>query len=161
MLPDRVFEHHRKIMIELSRRLKDVIAGNKHAFDGISDNDAAKPTHSGGWSRKQILGHLIDSASNNHQRFVRAMLQAELRFPRYDPEGSVTAQRYQEMSWEELTNLWATYNFFLTHVLASVPDAKRSTPCFIGDNPVMTLEELAADYIVHMRHHLDQIKSRI
>ena len=146
-------------MVELSKQLGALVAKTKRDFMNISDQAATQPAISGGWSRKQILGHLIDSASNNHQRFVRALLEEELRFPSYDQPGCVRVERYQELPWSELLELWANYNRFLAHILAGVPEAKRATPCFIGNNPVMMLEELAADYLKHMQHHLDQIKA--
>jgi hypothetical protein len=146
-------------MTDLGNRLAEIVAKTKHDLSNFSDDQAAEPAISGGWSRKQILGHLIDSASNNHQRFVRALLQDELRFPKYDQEGCVRVERYQDLPWLELTNLWAAYNLFLAHILSGVPAAKRSTPCFVGDGPVMTLEELAADYVVHMEHHLQQLSA--
>lgn len=147
-------------MIELSRRLNDIVSRSERDFIGISEVQAATPAISGGWSRKQILGHLIDSASNNHQRFVRAVLQDELRWPGYDQPGCVRVQRYQDAQWDELLRFWANYNRFLAHVLAGVPEDKRGTPCWIGNNAMMTLEELAADYLVHMEHHLDQIRQK-
>jgi hypothetical protein len=147
-------------MLQISQDLEKLVAKTKHDFETVSDEAASKPAIAGGWSRMQILGHLIDSASNNHQRFVRALLQDELRFPPYDQEGSVRVERYQELKWAELVNLWVSYNRFLAQILAGVPESKLSTPCFIGENPVMTLQELAADYVRHMKHHLDQIKAR-
>jgi hypothetical protein len=138
--------------------LETLVWKAKQDFDNLSDEQASKTAIAGGWSRKQILGHLIDSASNNHQRFVRALLQDEVRLPTYDQEGCVRVQRYQELHWGQLVGLWAGYNRFLAHILAGVPESKRRTPCFIGGNPVMTLEELAADYLRHMQHHLEQIK---
>jgi hypothetical protein len=146
-------------MIELSKRLVELVARTERNLGGLRDADAMQPAISGGWSRKQILGHLIDSASNNHQRFVRALLQDELHWPTYEQQGWVRVQRYQELSWSELLGLWAAYNRFLAHLLAGVPDAKRATQCFIGQNPALTLEELAADYLVHMEHHLEQLAS--
>lgn len=134
-----------------------MIVRSERDFSGISETEASVSAIEGGWSRKQILGHLIDSASNNHQRFVRAQLQDELRWPGYDQSGCVRVQRYQDARWSDLLVFWATYNRFLAHVLANVPDEKRHTQCWIGNNPVMTLEELAADYLTHLEHHLDQI----
>jgi len=145
-------------MLQLSTRLKELIVRSQRDFSGISEVDAAVPVTDGGWSRKQILGHLIDSASNNHQRFVRAQLQDELRWPGYDQPGCVRVQRYQDTRWVDLLEFWAAYNRFLAHVLASVPEEKRHTQCWIGDNPAMTLEELAADYLTHLEHHLNQIR---
>jgi DinB superfamily len=146
-------------MTELSHRLTNLVSKTKHLFDTYSDQETSKPTIAGGWSRKQIIGHLIDSASNNHQRFVRALLQDEIHLPTYDQEGNVRVQRYQEMQWGQLVGFWESYNRFLAHVLAGVPKAKLSTPCYIGNNPKMTLEELAEDYVRHLQHHLDQCVS--
>src|SRR5438552_4281157 len=145
-------------MVGLSSRLEDLIAHSGSEIAVFSDSEAAEPVISGGWSRKQVLGHLIDSASNNHQRFVRALLQDELRWPGYDQAGCVTVQHYQDASWSNLVELWTSFNLLLAHVLSRVPEAKRTTQCLIGDNPSMTLEELAEDYLVHMEHHLHQIR---
>jgi hypothetical protein len=143
----------------LSKQLREVVDQAAREFAGYSDATAAKPIKGDGWSQKQLLGHLIDSASNNHQRFVRAMLQDELMWPSYDQEGNVRAQRYQDARWADLVELWSSYNRFLAHVLAGVPKEKLGTRCVIGDNAPMTLEELAIDYLKHMQHHLDQIRS--
>jgi hypothetical protein len=147
-----------RIMIQLSTRLNEVVEAAARDLADYSDSTAAKNVQAGGWSRKQILGHLIDSASNNHQRFVRALLQDELVWPGYDQPGCVSAQHYQEAAWMDLVRLWTSYNRFLAHVLAGVPEDKLNTKCVIGDNPPMTLEELAADYLKHMEHHLEQIR---
>ena len=148
------------IMLELSSRLTTSIANTKGDLAMFTDSEAAEPATSGGWSRKQVLGHLIDSACNNHQRFVRALLQEELRWPGYDQAGCVRVQRFQDASWSNLAELWTSFNSLIAHVLANVPEPKRKTLCFIGDGPSMTLEELAEDYLVHMEHHLEQIRSR-
>ena len=147
-------------MVALSQRLKDTADQAARELKGYSDTNAANPIQPGGWSRKEVLGHPIDSASNNRQRFVRALLQDELTWPSYDQSGCVRVQRYQDAKWTELIELWSSYNRFLAHVLAAVPESKLGTICRIGDNAPMTLEELAADYLRHMEHHLEQIKFR-
>jgi DinB superfamily len=159
MLPDRILKHLVRIMDQLSQHLRDVVGQAAREFAGYSDSAAAKPIQTGGWSQKQVLGHLIDSASNNHQRFVRALLQDELVWPNYDQEGCVRAERYQDAPWSDLVTLWSSYNRFLAHVLAGIPKEKLPTRCVIGDNAPMTLEELAIDYLKHMEHHLEQIRS--
>ena len=146
-------------MIPLSKRLNEVVEAAARDLGGYNDSTAANTAISGGWSRKQILGHLIDSASNNHQRFVRALLADELVWPGYDQQGCVRAQRYQEAEWMDLVRLWTSYNRFLAHVLAGVPGDKLGTKCVIADGAPMTLEELAVDYLRHMEHHLEQIRS--
>jgi len=147
-------------MKELSRKLRSVIDAAEPKLRKTNAADTTKPVLAGGWSRKQVIGHLIDSASNNHQRFVRALLQDELRWPNYEQEGCVRVERFQQARWSDLVQLWASYNRFLAHILAGVPDEKRGTLCFIADNPALTLEELAADYLVHMEHHLEQLRAK-
>jgi hypothetical protein len=68
------------------------------------------------WSKKKILGHLIDSACNNHQRFVRAQLEGGLTFPGYEQEGWVRCQGYGTADWPLLVELWAAYNRHLAVV---------------------------------------------
>ena len=144
-------------MTEISELLMKRVEEAERELSAITESQAEAPAIAGGWSRKQVLGHLIDSASNNHQRFVRALLQDELRWPSYDQPGCVRVERFQEAAWADLVRLWCVYNRFLAHVLAGVPEGKRGTLCWIGENPVMTLEQLATDYLVHMEHHLAQI----
>lgn len=124
---------------------------------GFSDSETEKPILSGGWSRKQVLGHLIDSASNNHQRFVRAALQASLDFPGYDQQGCVDLQSPEEADWALLVSLWASYNRYLAHVIERIPAAKLETHCRIGSGEPVTLGFLATDYLRHLLHHLRQI----
>jgi hypothetical protein len=123
----------------------------------IGDVESAKPVLSGGWSRKQVLGHLIDSASNNHQRFVRAAQQESLEFPGYDQAGNVCVQAPQEADWALLVTLWAAYNRYLAHIASRLPDSKLDTICRIGSGKPVTLRFIAEDYLVHLLHHLGQI----
>jgi hypothetical protein len=111
----------------------------------------------GGWSRKQVLGHLIDSASNNHQRFVRALLQPSLEFPNYDQAGNVRVQAVHEAEWPLLVSLWAAYNLYLAHLIAHLPESKLDTPIRVGAREPITLGFLASEYVTHLRHHLHQI----
>jgi len=147
-------------MTELGLQLKEVVSNAKRELERFSESEAALVRGEDGWSRKQIVGHLIDSASNNHLRFVRALLQPEIRMPGYDQDGCVRVERFQELPWTELLEFWATYNLFLAHVIAGFPEDKLNTPCWIGEYPTMTLRELAEDYLRHMKHHLDQIKAQ-
>ncbi|MGA2763256.1 MAG: DinB family protein [Spirochaetia bacterium] len=112
----------------------------------------------GKWSRKEILGHLIDSASNNHQRFVRALLSEELRFPGYAQNDWVRLQAYADQEWQKVVDLWSALNRHLAHLISHIPAEKLATPCRIGDNAPITLEALIADYIRHVEHHLEQLK---
>jgi hypothetical protein len=109
------------------------------------------------WSKKEILGHLIDSASNNHQRFVRAQLSSEIRLPSYEQEEWVRTQAYQTESWENLVQLWKAFNLHLLHLVAEIPGERLSSMCFIGSDEPVTLEFIFTDYVRHVKHHLQQI----
>jgi hypothetical protein len=109
------------------------------------------------WSKKEILGHLMDSANNNHQRFVRATLQGSLTFPGYDQEPLVDLQKFSEMDWSFLVDLWASYNRFIAHVLSVLPADAGEIVCNIGNNPTASLGFIAEDYVAHLKHHLNQI----
>ena len=125
-------------------------------LEAITATESNKPG-TGTWSRKEILGHLIDSALNNHQRIVRAQLAGELTFPDYDGDAWVAAQAYRERPWLALINLWTHLNGQLAHVIARIPDERRAAPCRIGSAEAVTLEHIVRGYVSHLRHHLAQI----
>lgn len=144
-------------MKDLSENLLSVINSAEPRLRAISAEESSKPVLKGGWSRKQVLGHLIDSASNNHQRFVRACLAPSLDFPSYDQNGNTRIQAPEEVDWPLLICLWADYNRYLAHIIARLPDDKLDTICRIGSGKPVTLEFLASDYVTHLLHHLSQI----
>ena len=144
-------------MKELGEKLLAIVDAAEPRLRTISSDENTNPILHGGWSRKQVMGHLIDSASNNHQRFVRAVLQPSLDFPGYDQEGNVRVQSPQEANWEILVSLWAAYNRYLAHIIARLPASKLGTVCRIGSGEPKTLEFIATDYVDHLRHHLSQI----
>jgi len=137
----------------------------------MSDAAAAAPRKPGAWSPKQIVGHLIDSASNNHQRFVRAQFTDDLVFPGYEQEAWVSAQRYQEAAWLDLVGLWHLFNLHLARVIEAIPRSVRekSRPRHnlhelawrpVPQNEVTTLEYFMRDYVAHLKHHLAQVLGR-
>ena len=111
------------------------------------------------WAKKEILGHLLDSASNNHQRFVRATLQgaSPFIFPGYDQNPLVDLQKFTDVDWNFLVDFWASYNRFIAHVLNCLPVEAAQITCNIGNNPPATLGWIAEDYVAHLKHHLNQI----
>ena len=109
------------------------------------------------WSKKEILGHLVDSAANNHHRFVRACHDAAANFPTYSQNDWVRIQKYNESDWGVLVELWSAYNRHLSHVVERIPQDARSSSCNIGRDHPVTLEFVVKDYLRHLRHHLNDI----
>jgi hypothetical protein len=144
-------------MKEIAREIRIAV---EEAFPRLSnlqpEEVSAKPNQEK-WSKKEMLGHLIDSATNNHQRFVRAAYAAADRFPGYDQNRWVIVQHYQDMEWAELVQFWAIYNRHLCRVIECLPAAILSTPCNLGGDRMATLEFVIRDYLRHLRHHLDKL----
>jgi hypothetical protein len=123
----------------------------------VGNTEASFASAPGKWTKKEILAHLIDSASNNHQRFVRAAAQGSLEFPAYDQDKLIAVQKPNNMSWELLIEFWSGYNRYLVHVLNQIPAPSAEVQCSIGGKPPVTLLWLAGDYVEHLKHHLNQI----
>ena len=150
-------------LIEFNQTLNDAA----RRLSGVPADRAARPM-AGGWSAQQILGHLIDSAANNHQRFVRAQFTDHLDFPGYEQEQWVLAQHYETEPWSRLLALWLAYNHHLAHVVAGIapealsrPRARHSLDRIAwrpvpADQPA-TLDYLIRDYLGHLQDHLRQL----
>jgi len=112
-----------------------------------------------GWCAREILGHLVDSACNNHRRFIIGRGVPPIVFQGYDGDQWVDRQRYTERSFQDIATLWAAYNRHLVHVISGTPpDALTQS----GEGPeggTVTLGFLMEDYVRHLRHHLSQIRT--
>jgi hypothetical protein len=134
----------------------------------ISEQQSEMPRSEDKWSAKQIIGHLIDSATNNHQRFVRAQFTDELIFLGYAQNEWVRVEHFQEEPWRDLVQLWRLYNQHILHIMKHVPEDTRTllrqrhnlhqlaSEEIKEDEPV-TLEFFMRDYVDHMKKHLSQI----
>lgn len=144
-------------MKEIGSEIRNIVNQTSGLLAEIGSDVAAETPAPGKWSRKEILGHLVDSAANNHQRFVRAGYNAAAEFPAYSQNDWVRIQQYGESDWKELVDLWSAYNRHLGCILTRLPEEAASAPCNIGKEHPATLEFVAKDYVRHMRHHLSQI----
>lgn len=125
-----------------------------------AEQAALRPEGSASWSPKEELGHLIDSAANNHMRFVRAALAQVYEGPGYAQNAWVDIHGYQEMPWDTLIHFWQQYNLLLASVIDRIPRDNFETPCTIGAGAAVPLGFVIEDYILHMQHHLDHILGR-
>ncbi|HYG81440.1 MAG TPA: DinB family protein [Pyrinomonadaceae bacterium] len=142
---------------DVASELLRVVEAASASLCQIGDPEASFRHDSGKWSKKELLGHLLDSAVNNHHRFDRAQQVEELTFPKYEQEHWVSVQGYAKRSWPELIELWRLYNRHLAHVISLIPEEKLAVTCVIGPYEPVSLGYLVEDYLVHLRHHLQQI----
>ena len=111
-----------------------------------------------GWSIKEILGHLVDSASNNYQRIQRYIPGDELEFPGYDQEECVRRAGYGLFDYNDLMALWYNHNKLLFHLYDQIPRQDLDSQIRVGDNPAMSISALMEDYFAHMKVHEEQVK---
>jgi hypothetical protein len=142
--------------LDVANDLLALVHASEPGLFAIPENAAGSSPAPDKWSRKQILGHLIDSAANNHQRFIRMQQAPELSFPGYQQNDWVRLNHYATRPWIELVALWAAYNRHLAHVIEYIAPETLTHHWDYGSSR-FDLAFVAADYVVHLRHHLDQI----
>jgi uncharacterized damage-inducible protein DinB len=123
----------------------------------INEDSAGANTRPGGWTSKQTLGHLIDSALNNHQRFVRAATDGSYQGPSYEQQSWVDMHGYSDLPWSKLLTHWQEQNDLLCAVVERIPEDKHAAICQVGTNVPVTLRFLVEDYLVHLHQHTDNI----
>lgn len=144
---------------ELARAFSEHLSDIHGALLAVSPALADTPWRPGGWTRKQIVGHLLDSAANNRQRFVRAAIDGAYAGPGYEQDAWVSAHGYAEQSWDDLLLWWSAEHQILMSVVDRIPEDRLDTMCRVGEDEPATLRFLIEDYVRHQRHHLAQISS--
>jgi hypothetical protein len=110
------------------------------------------------WSKKEIMGHLIDSAANNQRRFVLAQLDPQpYQLVRYAQDDWVRLNHYQEAPAEEVIGLWTYFNRQIVRVISHIPEPVLQYRCVLADQQSVTLAWLIDDYLAHLEHHLRQV----
>jgi hypothetical protein len=144
----------------LALTLQDTVDREAAHLRKVAEPDASAKPLLHVWSKKEELGHLIDSAANNHVRFVRAAIEPEFRGPGYEQDSWVSLHGYHEMAWAEVIDFWQRYNHFLARLVERIPEDRLPVRCVVGDSTPVTLKFLIEDYTLHMQHHLDHILVR-
>ena len=157
-------------MSEPGAALRAAIDRAMPRLEAIDDAASARRPAPDRWCAREIVGHLIDSAANNHGRFVRAQLTDDLVFVGYAQDEWVALQGYREASWRETVALWASYNRHLSRVMSRVSPEVAARPrprhnlhelawgAVPADGPA-TLAWFMEDYVAHLEHHLRQVWS--
>ncbi|MGO9339550.1 MAG: DinB family protein [Terracidiphilus sp.] len=142
---------------QLAREFRAELGVLQAVLLGMPPELADTPWRVGGWTRKQIVGHLLDSAANNRQRFVRATADGRYAGEKYAQDAWVEAHGYAEQGWETLLRWWQAEHEILAAVVDHIPEERLGAECMVGDNEPVTLRFLIEDYLVHQRWHFAQL----
>jgi hypothetical protein len=144
-------------MNELAQEFRAGLDDVHRALIAVPVALADVPWREGGWTRKQILGHLLDSSTNNRQRFVRAASEGFFNGRNYDQDAWVDAHGYADQTWEMLLSWWEAEHEILMAVVDRIPASRLEAPCVMDADTQVTLRFLIEDYVVHQRWHLKQL----
>ncbi len=156
---NRIIDELNEVADNIEQRVDSAL----NRWRALSDEVLTFRLSEGAWSIKEIIGHLIDSASNNHQRFVRLQLAQRLTFPDYGQDNIhwVRIQKYQDRKWQELLGLWRFYNIQLANIIRSVESSCLNHVWVFDEKTNITLFDLMIDYRRHLTDHLDQINETL
>lgn len=141
---------------ETCAELSTLIADIPTALYQMPDEEFSFKPSADKWSKKEILGHLIDSATNNHHRFVRSQFE-NTPVITYDQNNWNRFSYYQHMDKQQVIDFWAMYNKQILALMEQMPAAQLTKKCNTGGAESLTIEYLFADYLAHLKHHLKQI----
>jgi hypothetical protein len=144
-------------MTQIADELVEIVRSAAERLRTITAAEAGLKPSETRWSKQEVMGHLVDSAANNHQRFVRAQYVSDYVSPTYDQEKWASLQDYNSTSWSDLKELWRLYNLHLAHLIRRIPAEKLQVKCMIGDKGPLTLGDIIDQYVTHLKHHLDKI----
>ena len=139
-----------------SIRLTEILKIIPPELSKISEEEFSMKVNSDKWSKKEILGHLIDSAANNHHRFIRAQYQNSPTII-YDQNKWNELNHYQLLESKHIIQFWTIYNQHLLEVIKRIPAENLLRQCNVSSENKVTLQFLIDDYVEHLQHHLKQI----
>lgn len=146
-------------MKNVTGELGELISEYTEKFNAIQDSEFSSKPNPHKWSKKEVVGHLIDSAQNNLRRFIVAQYESKPPNIVYDQDFWVNANGYQRMKKEEVITLWRLVNERICDILNTMPENNYTKQCNTGGTEIQlrSLQWLAEDYVKHMKHHLNQI----
>ena len=131
-------------------------------YKNTDDKKASLRPEPAEWSLKEIIGHLINSAANNHQRFIGLQFVSEMAYPEYQKYQIdwIGMEKFNDLALADLMLLWKQYNILLGHIIETVNTKKLGNYVLMSDKK-MTLEFLISDYVRHLKEHLVQFEKTL
>ncbi|BDD05519.1 DinB family protein [Aureibacter tunicatorum] len=147
-------------MKETTRKLEQLINSGQAYLSHASEEELCKKSSTEKWSKKEILGHLIDSGINNLQRFTEIQFENKpYKIKKYNQDALVIANNYQNASPQELAEFWLSVNNRIKNIIESQTEVTLNYAIELGDENFSDLRFLINDYVEHLEHHLNQIKN--
>jgi len=140
--------------------LNSIIDAFYSKYKDLDNEITSKRSGADSWTLKEIIGHLIDSASNNHQRFVRLQIVDELIFPGYGKDNSkwLEIEKYNELNFSDIILLWKQYNVLIGNIIKEIDESKLGNYWRKPDGDKITLKDLMIDYVRHIKDHIKQFE---
>lgn len=151
-------------MNSIANELEAIIEIYKSDFSGLDEYITSLRISQDKWTLKEIIGHLIDSASNNHQRFIRFQLSEALEFPDYNNSEWLRTQKHQNLKFIELLLLFYYYNKLIVNIILNIDEKCLQNKWNINwdeDSTFITFEKLVTHYVDHMKSHLTHFRERL
>jgi hypothetical protein len=163
--PLELWQGHKKerSMDGVYKELNSIINVFYNKYKDLNDEITSKRPGNGKWTLKEILGHLIDSASNNHQRFVRLQIVDELIFPGYGKDNSkwLEIEKYNELNFSDVILLWKQYNVLIGNIIKGADEGKLENYWIKSDGDKITLKDLMIDYVRHLKEHVKHFEQTL
>jgi hypothetical protein len=158
--PQNTVRHDKVEPLEnLYNELNLIVTIFYNKYKDLDNEITSKRPGNNKWSLNEIMGHLIDSACNNHQRFVRLQITKELIFPDYARDNAkwLEIQRYNDLPFSDIALLWRQYNVLLGNIIKKVDESNLENYWELNGDKI-TLKDLMIDYVRHLKDHLQHFE---
>lgn len=147
-------------MKEIALTVKDHVLTFFNQYQSLSEEETSVKLSESQWTLKEIVGHLVDSASNNHQRITRLQMIEKLDFPQYECESWIAVEKWISMNWIDILTLFKYYNLILANLMTNV-NIECLQNIWLYNDDTLTLEFLITDYLRHLKEHILHFETRL
>ncbi len=146
-------------MKEIAKEISKLVKDHYEKYHELDEKLTSINLSDDKWSLKEIIGHLIDSASNNHQRFVRMQIENVLTFPVYHHDW-IKTEKFNNAEFIDLISLFKYFNILLAHLIENVNESKLPN-IWKREDKELTLKEIMTDYLRHLKDHIKHFEERL
>lgn len=142
---------------QLAASIREIVTDALPELQALTEEQWDSRMRPGGWSRREEVGHLLDSAAHNRLRFARAALHGESRDAGYEQNAWVMLHNYAELDSNTLVGAWRYSNLVMAHLLDQLTPDSLEALCYIREDEPKTLRQIIESYLTHMQHHIDHV----